>query len=196
MNPESIIQLVQIYGYPLMFILMYFEGPIATFVSSFLASLGFFNIFIVWLLSFLGDFTSDLVHFYIGNKGEKILTKKLKKEGFTYKLVSKLKARLHNSLFKSLFLIKLSPPPISSGGLFLTGSLKNKRVRAIAYSAIISLIIESFFIFSGFFIGSYFQKSLGYFNKIYLGIMVIALAVVLFFIIRQAYIIAFRKVAE
>jgi membrane protein DedA with SNARE-associated domain len=184
MDPQSIISLVQIYGYPLMFILMYIEGPVTTFICSFLASLGIFNIGIVWGLSFLGDFISDVVHFQIGHKGHDFVVNRLEKQGVTYRLIDKLQCLLHRNLFSSLFLIKLSPPPISSAGLFLTGTLKNKKLKAIVYAAIICLIIESVSICLGYFGGSYFYSILKYYNDIAIGLMFVVV-IVLFFILKR-----------
>lgn len=52
----NMVALIQTGGYFVMFGLMFLEGPIVTIASAFLASLGFFNIYIVALLGWLGDF--------------------------------------------------------------------------------------------------------------------------------------------
>ncbi len=185
MDPAVIVSYLGLYGYPIMFILMYFEGPIVTFISAFLASLGLFNLAIVWCLSFLGDFLNDLVHFYIGDKGHAAIIKRLEKNGLTHRVIMHLQNSLHKNLFYSLLMIKVAPPPISTGGLFLVGTLKNKRKKAIFYTVIICLILESISIMLGYFSGSYFQSLLQHFNGTYLLVMFFAAAIVVFFIIRQ-----------
>ena len=185
MDPTVIISFLKMYGYPLMFILMYFEGPIVTFIAAFLTSFGFFNLAIVWSLSFLGDFLSDLVHFSIGHRGYNFVVTKLERDGLTHRVINKLQNHLQHNLFTSLFLIKLSPPPLSSGGLFLTGTLKNKRMRAILYSAIISLILESLMITLGFFSGSYFHSILARIKETSIILMFFTGLIILFFVVKQ-----------
>jgi len=53
-------------GYIIMLIAMTFEGPIVTTLAAFGASLGLFSIFIVFLLSVLGDIIADSFLFYVG----------------------------------------------------------------------------------------------------------------------------------
>jgi membrane protein DedA with SNARE-associated domain len=183
MDPATIITSLGTYGYPLMFVLMYLEGPIVTFISSFLVSLGFFNLAIVWSLSFLGDFLSDIVHFHIGKKSHAAVMSKLKNKGLASKFITHLQDSMHKNLFLSLVMIKISPPPISSGGLLLVGTLKKKV--AIFYSAIISLVLESIAIVLGYFSGSYFQSILKNFNEVYLLLMFFSGLIIIFFLLKQ-----------
>ncbi|MDP3997397.1 MAG: VTT domain-containing protein [Candidatus Andersenbacteria bacterium] len=57
------------YGYPLVFILAFFEGPIVTIVSSFLAAQGYFTIVILYLLIVAADLTSDSFWYAVGYYG-------------------------------------------------------------------------------------------------------------------------------
>lgn len=185
MDISFVMNNLEIYGYPLMFILMYIEGPVVTFVSSFLASSGVFNIFIVWFLAFMGDFLGDLFHFYIGGRGFGYIEKRLKKEGVALRSIGQIRKMMKKNLFRALFLVKVSPPPISSTGLFLAGTLKKKRKNVILYSAILSFCIESCFVWSGFFIGSYFYSAIGYFRGFRYTVMFIAGALIMFLVIRK-----------
>lgn len=45
---------------------MIIEGPVATIVAAMLASLGAFNVFVVLVLSILGDVIGDVVLYYLG----------------------------------------------------------------------------------------------------------------------------------
>lgn len=51
-----------------MFLLMVIEGPIVTMAAAFLASLGFFEISLVFLVSVCGDIVGDVVWYGIGRK--------------------------------------------------------------------------------------------------------------------------------
>ena len=64
---QTIEVLMHQYGYIVFFILAVIEGPITTVVASFMASTGFFNIFIIYTLSVLGDVAGDLLYYFIGH---------------------------------------------------------------------------------------------------------------------------------
>lgn len=95
-SSQEFINIIKFWGYPVMFLLMTLEGPVATMSSAFLASMGYFNISIVYILSIIGDMVGDVIFYYIGYKGgiraiekaERIL--RLKK-GLTKKLQGKFK---------------------------------------------------------------------------------------------------------
>lgn len=86
---------------------MVLEGPVATMSSAFLASMGYFNIGIVYVLSLLGDMIGDVIFYFIGYRGgtktiekaEKILRLK---EG----LVENLKNKFKTSGGKIVFTVK------------------------------------------------------------------------------------------
>ena len=56
----AILGYIKTIGYPLMLLIMIVEGPIATLLAAFAASLGFFNIYLVFILSMLGTLRSPL----------------------------------------------------------------------------------------------------------------------------------------
>lgn len=65
----QILAYIKTIGYPTMLLLMVLEGPITTILAAFAASLGFFNVFIVLLLSILGDILGDIILYIIGYAG-------------------------------------------------------------------------------------------------------------------------------
>ena len=67
-DPE-ILSHIKTIGYPSMLLLMIIEGPIATILSAFAASLGFFNAYVVFFLSVLGDILGDIILYSIGFYG-------------------------------------------------------------------------------------------------------------------------------
>jgi membrane protein DedA with SNARE-associated domain len=60
---------LQEYGYAIVFILMIAEGPLTTLVAAFLASTGVFNVYVIFLLSFLGDILGDTLFYALGRYG-------------------------------------------------------------------------------------------------------------------------------
>lgn len=67
----------EISGYFFMFIGIIIEGPIVTSSAGFAASLGYFNVWIVLLLSVLGNLIGDIAHYFFGRFfRKKIIDKK------------------------------------------------------------------------------------------------------------------------
>jgi membrane protein DedA with SNARE-associated domain len=63
-------------GYFLMFIIMIVEGPIVTYLSSFAAATGVFNIVVVFCLSISAAICGDMFVFFIGRHGGQAFLKK------------------------------------------------------------------------------------------------------------------------
>lgn len=73
---NDVLQFLITYGYWLAMPIMILEGPIITIVMGFLASFGFFNIFIVIILGVISDLISDFIYYWSGLRGgPKVLSK-------------------------------------------------------------------------------------------------------------------------
>ena len=66
MTPDQIVVLVDQYKYLILLPFAVFEGPIATVIGGFLASIGVLNFFWVFVISVLGDFLGDSAWWAIG----------------------------------------------------------------------------------------------------------------------------------
>lgn len=114
LDPD-IIGKLQAGGYILMLWLMILEWPLITLASAFLASMGFFDIYIVALLGWIGDLLGDMIFFSIGRFGMQIFKKKTTIDTPTEKtFIQKLDTLIHKNLILALFIIKFTPyaPPI------------------------------------------------------------------------------------
>ncbi len=65
---DLIIQLAQESKYPLLFLIYLIEGPIAGFVSAFIASTGILNIYIVFVLLLIAEYAADIFYFLLGRR--------------------------------------------------------------------------------------------------------------------------------
>lgn len=120
----SLISLISQYSYHLVFIAMLAEGPVVTMAASFAAGSGIFNIYIIFVLSILGDVLADFVYYAIGYMGRKqIIDRYGHFFGLTSKRIEKLENLIHDHYLKTLVAIKLTPF-ISAPGLVLTGASK------------------------------------------------------------------------
>ena len=91
LSDPATLNYIKTVGYSTMFLLMVIEGPIAALAAAFLASLGFFNIFIVFILSILGDLIGDIILYSVGYLGGARMLKKAErllhiKAGFVQKI--------------------------------------------------------------------------------------------------------------
>ena len=107
---QSIFHFLQYYGYWLMLPLMIIEGPVVTLLSAMMASLGAFNIFVVFLLSIAGDLIGDVLFYYFGYRfGLGFVHGVGKYMGITEKLVSRMEKYFERHGGKTIFLVKSYP---------------------------------------------------------------------------------------
>ena len=69
LSDPQVLFYIKTFGYPTLFLIMIIEGPIITVIGAFLASLGFFNIGIIFCLSLLGDIVGDIILYALGYFG-------------------------------------------------------------------------------------------------------------------------------
>lgn len=67
--PDTILHFLEQYGYAAVFIAVMVEGPIATIIGGFVASLGILDVFAVFAIAALGDLCGDLLYYGLGRFG-------------------------------------------------------------------------------------------------------------------------------
>jgi membrane protein DedA with SNARE-associated domain len=150
---QDFIHLLPYWGYPLMFALMFFEGPFATMIAAFLASQGYFNVGIVFVLSVIGDVLGDIGLYHIGYfGGPKIIEKAQKFLKIPDATVEKLKNKFHQNSGKLIFYVK-STTGLSYITFTLAGALRMKLLKFVKYSILGGLVWSGLLIFLGFFFG-------------------------------------------
>ncbi len=147
---SNILYYIQTYGYIAMFVLMIAESQIVVYVSAFAASQGFFNIYMVSVLAFLGIIIPDIILFQMGRRGVRF-TKKLQKNKHI-DFVKKIVYHLEEKPIRSLAVIKLLPI-IPWPGIVLTGTTKISFRKFMLISAVISVLEGGFFIITGYYSG-------------------------------------------
>lgn len=178
-SDPQVLQYIKTFGYPSLFLIMIIEGPVITIIGAFLASLGFFNIWIIFLLSILGDIVGDIILYALGYfGGSKILSHA--ERWLRINLVTMEKLRrlftLHGK--KTIFYVK------STTGLcwitfILAGSLKMDFKTFLRASFLGGIVWSGFLVFSGFFFGYAFEKINAYLK--YAGILIAVLAIAFIF---------------
>lgn len=166
---------IKTFGYPTLFLIMIIEGPIITIIGAFLASLGFFNVWIIFLLSLLGDIVGDILLYTLGYfGGSPILSRAERWLRINFATMDKLRRffTLHGK--KTIFYVK------STTGLcwitfILAGTLKMDFKTFLRASFWGGMVWSGFLVISGFFFGYAFEKINDYLK--YAGIIIVFLVI-------------------
>lgn len=110
------------HNYPLILVGMFVEGPIITTAAGFAAGLGFLNVYILWILSIIGDFLGDTLYYYVGYWQRDSLHKHGHHFGLTEKRLERFEHLFATSPWQALAIIKTGP--LLTGGLLLAGATR------------------------------------------------------------------------
>lgn len=172
---------VQGVGYSVMFLLMFIEGPIFSFVAAFGASLGFFNIFIVYVLAFLGNFIGDIVYYSIGRLGRRGRIKHYIDRFLTERRVERIEHLLQTHPGKTLTVIKTGLI-IALPGLILAGYTHMNFRKYLLYCFLINIPWCLLFVASGYYSGAAFRVIIEYFRYAQILLPILLIVIVIFFI--------------
>jgi len=159
---QSLLSFIKLHGYLLIFIGTIFEGPVITTLSSFAASLGYFNVFIIFLISVAGDLIGDTLHFVFGRYlGKKVIIKHRENTNRNDSWLL-LEKNFKEHLGKVMIFLKLIPPTTSIGLILIGSSQKVKFKKFILKSLLITAPLSLFYTLLGFFFGSVSNSILRY----------------------------------
>lgn len=181
MNPayQELIQHLQVWGYPVMILLMIAEGPITTIIAAFLASLGFFEWHIVYILSLLGDVLGDIFWYSIGYFGGRPALKKFRKKlGIKLSAIRYIEDKFKKSGSKIIFYVKVSTG-LCLVTFILAGSMKMSFKKFVQFSLLGGLVWSAFLVTLGYFFGYAAEQIDQYIKFAGWGIFLLALIVIL-----------------
>ena len=132
---------------------MLIEGPIITSIAAFAASIGYFNVYIILLLSSLGNIIPDCILFFIGRFGRKKPVEKfVEKFRVNSSILKKIEYNMHKYTGKTLVFVKFSPfLPVP--GIILAGFMKTPIKRFLILDITINVITAAIFTIIGFYFG-------------------------------------------
>lgn len=178
-----IIQLLLTYKYFILIPLAVLEGPIASVIAGFLASLGVFNLLFVYLIMVLGDNIGDAIYYYIGYSGKKLFRGYFARNEEKIKSAKEFFEKHHNkAIAASKIMWGIGP-----AGLVAAGALHIPYKRYFKICALYSLIQSFFMISLGIFFGQAYETIGKYFDYYTSTVSMIALALVLFFVFKKIY---------
>jgi membrane-associated protein len=170
------------YGYWIMLPLMIVEGPIVTVICSMLAKLGAFNVFLVFILSVLGDMIGDILLYGLGYHFGMVFVRKVGKYiGITEKLVLKMEGYFQRHGGKTIFTVK-STTGLCWATFTAAGIVKMDFRKFLKYSFLGGLIWSAFLVALGYFYGYMWKEIRGYIT--WIGWVIFALAIVSILIIQ------------
>lgn len=181
------------HGYGLMFIAMLIEGPAVTAAGAFAAALGYFNLWIVFAISVLGNLIPDVIYYALGFWGRK---KFIDRYGHYFGIAPErtafIEKLIHQNVGKALAFIKIFPL-IATPGLIIAGASRVNLEKYIWWSLVITIPSSGFFLIVGYYFGAAYEKIVNYLN--YGGYLVLGI-IVIFGIISYFYKKLSKKLAE
>ncbi len=149
----ELIEQLQLWGYPIMLFLMVIEGPITTIIAAFLASMGFFEWQIVYIISILSDLIGDTIWYFIGFFGGRAILRKFRKKLRIKKsTIAYLENKFKTDGAKIIFYVKASTG-LSLATFMLAGAMKMNFRRFIQFSFLGGLLWSGFLVVLGYFFG-------------------------------------------
>ena len=158
MDGATVLQFLTDYGYWVIVPLMIIEGPIVTLIAAFLASLGVFNVYIVLILSVLGDMIGDIVLYGAGRQwGIQFAHKWGRHIGITPERVQNMEAYFRRHGGKTIFAVK-STTGLCWATFVAAGIAKMHFWRFTFYSFCGGILWSALLVGLGFFFGAFYQE--------------------------------------
>lgn len=178
---QGIFHFLQYYGYWLMLPLMIIEGPVVTLLSAMMASLGAFNVFVVFLLSIAGDLIGDVLFYYFGYRfGLGFVRGMGKYIGITEKLVSRMEKYFECHGGKTIFLVK-STTGLCWATFVTAGIVKMDFRKFLKYSFYGGIIWSGFLVAMGYFYGYLWREIRD--NIKWIGWVIFIVAIITFIVV-------------
>ncbi len=148
-----------------MFALMVLEGPTIALLGAFLSSMGFFSVYIVFILSVFGDILGDFIFYNIGKYlGIKFIDKFGKYFGLNRAKFNKM-----NKLFKSHGGKIIFTSKVTTGfGIitFITAGILNMNLaKFLKFSFLGGLVWSAFLVIIGYFFGYMYGEISNYISE-------------------------------
>jgi membrane protein DedA with SNARE-associated domain len=149
-------------SYAGMFLLMLAEGPVVIAFGGFGAKVGLFNVWLVLLLSVLGNFLPDFLCYGIGYYGRVWFINKLGKWlGITRERMAKVQTLYADHPFMTLFVVK-TIPFLAPSGLAAAGAVRMPIGKFAFWSLIITIPSSGLYFLIGYLAGEGYARIVHY----------------------------------
>ncbi|MDH4330586.1 MAG: DedA family protein [Candidatus Moranbacteria bacterium] len=178
---QNILHFMSTYGYWVILPLMIIEGPVATIIAAMLASVGVFNVFVVFVFSMLGDIIGDILFYWAGHTwGMSFVRKVGKYIGITENLILKMEKYFKRHGGKTIFMVK-STTGLCWATFTAAGIVGMNFYKFLKYSALGGVVWSGFLVSMGYFYG-YMYKEISEYIK-WSGWLIVTLTILSFVII-------------
>ena len=173
------------YGYLMFFVLSVFEGPIITVIAGSLVGLGYFNFWIIYAISVLGDLLGDLLYYSVGRWGSGYLRKRGRFMGVSLAHVEKIETHFADHAGKTLTFGKLTHA-VGAAILIAAGMAKIPLKKFLWLNFLGTLPKVLIFVLVGYYFGQAYQQIDHYFNyAVFATFIGILLLVGMYFFVKK-----------
>lgn len=182
---DQIANLLIHYKYLILFPIITIEGPIATIITGFLSSLGYFNFLVAFLVIVVADVFGDVLFYTIGRFGrEKFIQKWGHYIGINMRKVRRLESHFKNHSGKTLIFGKLSHA-IGAYILIAAGIARMPLKDFIKFNFIATLPKSLILLLIGYYSGRSYYKISKYLDYTAVGTIAIALILLTIYLIMK-----------
>ncbi|MBI5817085.1 MAG: VTT domain-containing protein [Candidatus Yonathbacteria bacterium] len=178
---EGTIALLLTYKYLILIPIAIVEGPIASVIAGFLVTLGFLNIFWVYVIIVLGDIVGDTALYYLGYGGKTILHKYGAFLGITPERLEQAKRYFEKKHQKAIILSKIIHG-VGIAGLVTAGILRIPYRRYIKSCITVTIPQSAILLLAGVLFGHAYLQIGKYLDYFAATISVVVLTMVAFLI--------------
>jgi len=168
MNLELIFIHHKFLFYIIYLILAIVEGPIVDFTLGYFSNTLPFNLIIIYIIAFLGDFIGDLLVYSLGRYFDNV--------NWIHKRIKKINIKQNKNLFLTILFLKITPP-ITFTGLLYLGYKKTNFKEFISNVILLNIIFSILYVSLGKFSGITIQR----FDSLYSKYMFLLLKVIIIF---------------
>lgn len=181
-NFQQVFSWVIAHGYIFIFLAMCVEGPMVTAAAGFAAALGYFDPWIIFALSILGDLVPDSIYYLVGRKGRfASIENMMSRLGLTKSRAEKLENLIKRHFRKTLIGMKFTPV-IAPFGYMIIGYLRLSFVSFIAMCSVVTFPKSIVFLLTGYYFGQLYNINEYIHNIAFFVPIVVAIIFALYFI--------------
>jgi membrane protein DedA with SNARE-associated domain len=167
-SPSYIFELIGSHGlltaYIAIFIIMCLEGQIIVIIAAFAASLGYLNVWFVFILAVLGGVIPDSILYIIGRSiRNRTMEKFVSHFGLSKNRIAWLENKIKAHSIKSVAIVKIVPP-LPVPGLILCGFTKMNFRKFFLAQVTINILGSAIFVLIGFYSGTLTSELFRYLN--------------------------------
>lgn len=186
MTLETVAQFVHEYTIWVLLPIAIIEGPVATLIGGFMASIGQLSVISVYVIVVLGDMLGDAGLYLLGRAGIGNLHRVGRYVGITQEKKERVAAFFDTHEKKALIFSKIAHG-IGVTGLLTAGALRIPYTRYWRMCGLVSVIQAAIFLVLGYFFGHAYQRIMGVFNVVSVLITVVVLFVTVILVRRFVF---------